>query len=133
MAVPRYFTKEEAEKLLAQIRPLMEEAQRRTMVLERLQAETEAIEKRIRGNGHAGQGKRLAEKQEALRETGRGIAALVEQVQALGVEVKDLGMGLVDFRALREGEEVYLCWRVGESGIEWWHTLDGGFSGRKPL
>jgi len=51
----------------------------------------------------------------------------------MGVEVKDPSTGLIDFRSLRGDEEVYLCWRLGEGRIAWWHDLDSGFQGRRPL
>jgi hypothetical protein len=51
----------------------------------------------------------------------------------MGVEIKDLGTGLVDFRTERDGMVVYLCWRLGEDPIRYWHELDTGFAGRKPL
>ncbi len=111
----------------------MEEIQRRSLVLGQLQGELAAFERRRKGNGHLGEARQLEQKQQALRETQQGIARLVEEVQGLGVEVKDLTMGLVDFLALRGGREVYLCWRVGESRIEWWHTLEGGFGARQKL
>jgi hypothetical protein len=57
----------------------------------------------------------------------------VERLQALGVQVKDLDRGLVDFPALRDGEEVLLCWQVGEEVVAYWHGVDEGFAGRKPL
>jgi hypothetical protein len=47
--------------------------------------------------------------------------------------VKDPATGLIDFRSLRGGREVYLCWRLGEGEIAWWHELDAGFQGRQPL
>lgn len=131
--MPRYFTREEAERLLPQIRPLMEEMQRRSMVFDQLRREVEAVERRLKGNGHLGESRQLEEKQQAMREVRQGIASLVDEVQALGVEVKDLTMGLVDFRAVREGQEVYLCWRVGEARVEWWHPLGSGFSSRQRL
>jgi hypothetical protein len=59
--------------------------------------------------------------------------ALVEEIEALGAEVKDLELGLVDFPAEREGETVLLCWRVGEEEIGYWHGLEEGFAGRRPL
>jgi hypothetical protein len=59
--------------------------------------------------------------------------ALVRQVQALGAELKDLNTGLLDFPSLRDGREVYLCWRHGEDDIHFWHELDAGFAGRQPL
>lgn len=131
--LPRYFTKVEAEELLPRIRPLMEEAQRQKLLLDEARKETEAIEARMKGNGADEDARRLAAKHEVLQALGRRLEELVDKVQKLGVEVKDLDMGLVDFRAQRGDSEYYLCWRVGESGIAWWHTLEGGFSGRQPL
>jgi hypothetical protein len=57
----------------------------------------------------------------------------VRQLEHLGVLVKDLDRGLVDFPALREGEEVLLCWEVGEDEVAFWHGIEEGFAGRKPL
>jgi len=51
----------------------------------------------------------------------------------LGIEVKDVGRGLIDFPALLEGEEIRLCWQDGEESINWYHDLESGFSGRKPI
>lgn len=87
----------------------------------------------MKGNGSDEDARRLATKHEVLQALGRRIHELVAKVQALGVEVKDLERGLVDFRARRGEQEFYLCWRVGESGISWWHTLESGFAGRQPL
>ena len=57
----------------------------------------------------------------------------VQQIQTLGVLVKDTRIGLLDFPAWREGREVYLCWRYGEKSVAYWHDVDAGFSGRQPL
>jgi hypothetical protein len=57
----------------------------------------------------------------------------LEQIRALGGEVKDLDMGLVDFPGRRDDEDILLCWRLGEKRIEYWHPVDGGFASRKPL
>lgn len=123
----------EAEELLPRIRPLMEEAQRQKLLFDQAREETEAIEARMKGNGADEDARRLAAKHELLQALGRRLEELVDKVQKLGVEVKDLDMGLVDFRARRGDAEYYLCWRVGENGIAWWHTLEGGFTGRQPL
>jgi hypothetical protein len=58
---------------------------------------------------------------------------LIKKLLESGVEVKDLDTGLVDFRSLRDGREVYLCWKFGEDQIKFWHELDSGFSGRQEL
>lgn len=55
------------------------------------------------------------------------------ELQAMEVVLRDLERGLVDFPALREGREVYLCWETGETEIEFWHDIDSGYGGRQPL
>ena len=55
------------------------------------------------------------------------------EIDAIGVQVKDIETGLLDFPCLIDGETVLLCWKLGESRIEFWHTLDAGFRGRQPL
>ena len=57
----------------------------------------------------------------------------LEQIRGLGGDVKDLDMGLVDFPGHRGGDEILLCWRLGEKRIEYWHTLEDGFASRRPL
>ncbi len=59
--------------------------------------------------------------------------AAMEEIQELGVEVKDLQLGLVDFPAERNGERVYLCWQTGEPEVAYWHGPADGFAGRQPL
>lgn len=58
---------------------------------------------------------------------------LLAELESLGVELKDPLSGLLDFRARRGDREVYLCWRLGEKSVDYWHTLDGGFAGRRPM
>jgi uncharacterized protein DUF2203 len=57
----------------------------------------------------------------------------LEQIRALGGDVKDLDMGLVDFPGRRGSDDILLCWRLGEKRIEYWHTVEGGFASRRPL
>lgn len=59
--------------------------------------------------------------------------ACVDKLEELGVVLKDLDLGLLDFPSEREGEEVLLCWHVGEGSVESWHSLEEGFAGRKPI
>ncbi len=58
---------------------------------------------------------------------------LMHKIEGMGCEVKGIREGLVDFPSLREGREVYLCWRMPEKEILFWHDLNTGFSGRKPI
>ena len=61
------------------------------------------------------------------------LIAAVSELEALDVVLRDPASGLVDFPSLRDGEEVYLCWRSGEERVEHWHTPESGFAGRRPL
>ncbi len=90
---------------------------------------------------------RLASQIAARNGNGRGAtqpgveagAPLVElerclvELHEIGVEVRDLETGLLDFPALRAGEEVLLCWRLGEPSVGWWHRREEGFAGRRPI
>lgn len=78
------------------------------------------------GNGGGAEGRRFGEA--ALRFS-RGLA----QIERWGVIVRDLDSGICDFPARRGDRDVYLCWRVGEERIGWWHELEAGFQGRRPL
>ena len=70
---------------------------------------------------------------DAVRREAEALAECVRQIDDAGVQVKDLDEGLLDFPAEHEGEEVLLCWKVGEPEVAYWHGLDEGFAGRKPL
>jgi hypothetical protein len=68
-----------------------------------------------------------------LRQAAEDLTAVLEVFAGHGVQVKDADTGLIDFPAEIDGEPALLCWRVGEERIEFWHTLDGGFAGRRPI
>lgn len=61
------------------------------------------------------------------------LEAGIKAILALGVQIKDVDSGLVDFLGTRDGREIYLCWRYGEDDIAFWHDLDAGFAGRQPI
>lgn len=129
---PKHFTRQEAEALLPTVEPLLKDIQRWRGELESLAERLAEQRARSLGNGHT----RSADEdnpQVAAHELELRIRASVEQILALGIEVKDLETGLIDFPALRDGRTVYLCWRLGEDRIAWWHEVDAGFAGRTPL
>lgn len=66
-------------------------------------------------------------------ERARRLHALLAEIGAKGCQIKDLDSGLVDFPTLWEGREVFLCWKIGEAEVTFWHELDTGFAGRQPL
>jgi len=129
----RHFTPEEANEALAQVRPLVaklvEERRAHVQALER----QEEHEGSIRGNGGGIPPAELAETAAEVERLERGLARTVDELVELGVQVKDLDEGLVDFPALRRGETVLLCWKLGEDAVRYWHTQSDGFAGRRPL
>ena len=130
---PRYFTPAEANDALEDVRPLtVELVEHRSRLLE-LQERQASLIARIAGNGGDMEPRELREVQERLDEEVTGIARCVSRIHELGALVKDLDDGLIDFPARRQGEEVLLCWRLGEDEVGHWHGLEEGFSGRKPL
>ena len=129
----RYFTAEEANEALLEVRPLTEELVGHRRALVELQERQSAVTARIAGNGGNVEPHELEEVQAQLDEEVAGIARCVARIHEVGALVKDLDDGLVDFPATRDGRDVLLCWRLGEDEIGFWHGLDEGFSGRKPL
>ena len=129
----RYFTAEEANEALLEVRPLTEELVGHRRALVELQERQSAVTARIAGNGGNVEPHELEEVQAQLDEEVAGIARCVARIHEVGALVKDLDEGLVDFPATRDGRDVLLCWRLGEDEIGFWHGLDEGFSGRKPL
>jgi hypothetical protein len=75
----------------------------------------------------------LAREQEGMTVTVRQMEQAVRQIDAWGVTLRDIGTGLVDFPALVNGRPIWLCWKLGEDDIAYWHELDAGIAGRKPL
>ena len=130
---PRYFTPAEANAALEELRPLAEEMVAKRRELVEAQGRRAALGAQVGANGGDLTPSDFAEADEELERAASELAQSVEQIQAAGVLVKDLDQGLLDFPSLREGEEILLCWRVGEGDIEYWHGLEEGFAGRKPI
>jgi hypothetical protein len=63
----------------------------------------------------------------------RGLKETVEAIHETGCQVKDVEIGLIDFPTLYRGKEVYLCWKLGEEGISYWHRVEDGYQGRRPI
>jgi hypothetical protein len=133
METPRYFTPEEANQALEELRPLAEEMVALRAELVQAQGERASLGAQVGANGGDLTPSDFAEADERLEQAASELAHCVERIQAAGVLVKDLDRGLLDFPARREGEEILLCWHVGEDEIRFWHGVDEGFAGRKPL
>jgi hypothetical protein len=129
----RYFTQAEANELLPTVRNLTERmvAHRRALALATLRHAR--IATKIAGNGGGVSPHDVDALQATIEAESEGLVGCVEELQSLGLLVKDLDQGLVDFPARRGEDEVLLCWRLGEEEVTFWHTLEDGFAGRKPL
>ena len=122
----RYFTVREANEILAGIRPLMDEIQTIRQEILARQPDVWPVVERAAGNGGSQAASKLVREFERLD-------ALVHQVQETGALFKDINLGLLDFPALRDGREVYLCWKYGEGDIAFWHEIESGYAGRQPI
>ena len=129
----RYFTPAEANALLAEVRPAAEELVQHRRAMTEAAARRAQLVTRIAGNGGDFDPGEARADAELFEREAEAAARCVERLEAIGVLVKDLDSGLVDFPALHDGEEVLLCWRVGEDEVAFWHPVDDGFAGRRPL
>ena len=122
----RYFTLQEANETLSLIRPLMDEVQAiRIKILKNQPEAWPAIEKSA-GNG----GNRALSN---MVQDFEKFDALIHRIQDMDVLIKDINLGLLDFPALKDGREVYLCWQYGEADIAFWHEVEAGYAGRQPI
>lgn len=121
-----YFSLEEANLTLEIIRPLMGEIQKIRQNILATQPETWSAIERSAGNGGNPAMSKLVQSFDRLD-------YLLHRIQETGAQVKDINTGLLDFPALRDEHEVYLCWQVGENQIEYWHEIEAGFAGRQPI
>ncbi len=129
----RLFTPDEANAALDELRPIAErmvERRRRLVGAERRQAELVA---RIAGNGGDLTPSDIRAAAEEVVEAAEALVECVRQIDEAGVQVKDLDEGLLDFPAKRDDADILLCWKVGEPEVAFWHSVDEGFAGRKPL
>ena len=124
--MPQLFTLDQANETLKIIRPLMAEVQAlRQKIIENQPEAWSAIEKSA-GNG----GNRVLSR---MVKDFEQVDKLVHLILDTGVQIKDVNSGLIDFSALKDGREVYLCWQYGEGDIAFWHEMDAGFAGRQPI
>jgi len=129
----RLFTLEEANAAVADLRPIVERAVSHRRKLAEAQRQQAALVLQIGGNGGDLQPSDLREVVEAIQREAAALTDCVEQIDAAGAQIKSLEEGLLDFPSLRDDEVVLLCWKLGEDEIGYWHGVDEGFAGRKPL
>jgi hypothetical protein len=128
------FTLDEAQSLLPVLESLLKRAMESRRAAQLIEAELNELPQRIYLSGgmrvnSASVAKQRAEVEENLKQVQENVA----EMDAIGVQVKDLDSGLLDFPCRIDGQVVLLCWRMGERTIEHWHTIEAGFQGRQPV
>jgi hypothetical protein len=123
----KYFTIEEANRLIPQVKAMIDQLRQGRHHLQQHRPTAEAVAQQAGGNGGG------SEAGTYLSDYSRAFARGLAQLQAMGILLKDLERGLIDFPHQRDGREVYLCWKYGEERIDYWHETDSGYSGRQPL
>ena len=128
------FTLDEAQSLLPVLESLLKRAMEARRAAQSVESELNELPQRIYLSGgmrvnSASVAKQRAEVEEHLKQVQESVA----EIDAIGVQVKDLDSGLLDFPFRLDEEIVLLCWRMGETAIEHWHTIDSGFQGRQPV
>ena len=121
----RHYSRDEAELMLPRVKPVLQKLRDAKDMLTDDEAH-EVLTEAAPGNGGGEPGRQVGE---AFLEVRRLLGAL----QEAGIVVRDIDRGLIDFPTIRDGEEVYLCWELGEDSIDWWHDVEDGYRGRQPL
>ncbi len=130
----RYFTLQEAESLLPSIREWLEAAINAKVEVGEIDSEMQELTARINVLGGCEINPDEIARQKMQRiSLIHSIEETITRIQSSGCLVKDLDIGLLDFPALLDGEEVFLCWKLGESKIEWWHFQQEGYADRRRI
>jgi hypothetical protein len=128
------FTLEEAQSLLPVLESLLKRAIDGKRAADLIEARLQELTKRIfLSGGLMVDVARVRRQKASLEQHIQQAKDSLNEIDAIGVQVKDLDTGLLDFPCELNGETVLLCWKMGESRIDYWHTLDAGFRGRQPI
>jgi hypothetical protein len=122
----RYFTVEEANAALRTLRPMVAAMLKARENIVAAKPDLWPVLEKAAGNGGSDKASAVLVDFETVRRS-------VKAIEGLGIELKDVNTGLVDFLSKRDGRDVYLCWRFDEPKVAFWHDLETGFTGRQPL
>lgn len=126
----RYFGIDEANEMLSDVRPILEELRDDRDRLAEVQSELQSARE---SNGSGEHAEQMVERERELRQIVQRMQHAVAQIDVWGITLREIGTGLIDFPALANGRPIWLCWRLGEGNIEWWHEVNTGFDGRQLL
>ncbi len=132
--MPRFFTLEQARELLPRAKALIVKAVAAKAEYHSAEGWTQDFVRRVMLLGGVLVDRAPYERNRNSQiRAGERLKSAVEEIQSLGIVVKDLDVGLIDFPTLFRGNEVYLCWRIGEDDLSYWHGVNEGFAGRKTI
>ncbi len=132
--MPRYFTLPEAEALLPELEGRLRQTLADKALLEETEGRLRATAERVMLAGGVRLDRAKVAEDLKLRERlAERLKERIQEIEGRGCLLKDLDMGLLDFPTMFRGEEVYLCWKLGESRIGFWHAVSAGFAGRKAI
>lgn len=126
----KLFTLDQANATLPLVRKIVADVVREHAVWREKMLELDLVVSSAQAEAERGNAERLEREVQARA---REIAGLQRELGALGIELKDPRLGLVDFASELNGRRILLCWRLGEAEIQFWHDVDGGYAGRQPL
>jgi hypothetical protein len=130
----RFFTLTQAERLLPEVGSAIRDAISLKADYQQAEAEMQRTSEWIRLSGGASVNREQVLEAKNRRDASASeLKEAIEKIHEFGCLVKDLDIGLIDFPTLFRGEEVYLCWKLGEPGIQFWHGVEEGFAGRKKI
>ena len=132
--MPKLFTLAEAQSLIPSVDRLLRKAVELKSGYANAERRVDSFQERIvLMGGMVVDRAKVREAKERRDDAAASLRSILEEVQELGCLIKDLDTGLVDFPTSFQGREVYLCWKLGEPAIEYWHGVDEGFAGRKAI
>lgn len=132
--MPRFFTLTQAEALLPKVEGLLRSVIDHKKQYEQAEGELTGMSQRITlAGGMLVQREQMARARSKKESSVRALNSAMEQIQDLGCQLKDAEIGLIDFPTLYRGKQVLLCWKLGEQAIEFWHSTEDGFRGRRPI
>lgn len=128
--MPPQYTVEQANATLPLVRRIVEDIVTNHQRWRERVLELDLLASTVRADAPSA---RVTQLERDIQELARDIDAFERELTALGITMKDRRLGLIDFPAIVDGREVWLCWRLGEPDVRFFHELDAGFGGRKPL
>ena len=132
--MPRFFSLPEAQQLLPEVEILLRQVIHQQQDHKEADTELTGIVQRIAlSGGMIAPRERVEQLRRRKDASARALKSTLEKIHELGCQVKDVNIGLIDFPTLYRNQEVYLCWKLGESDIAYWHHIEDGYRGRRPI